>query len=416
MKRQQFSVAAGIDVHRDTVVVTVRKYRSDGEDGLETRTFETFRDTLEQMSQWLVNEQVEAVGLESTGVYWMPVVRVLQERASALQVLLINPSDIKRRAGRKTDVKDSQKISELVMYGNVCPSYLATYEQSELRRLTRCRTKLVADQTRYKNRVIKQLEASGVKLASVLSDSLGVSGRAMIEALLDGKTADETAQLARGVARRNIALFKRALNGAFTPATAFVLRQQLKLLDTVEHHLQAIDSEIQRLAKSLTDERALLCTAPGIDEVAAAAVLAETGADVSVFPTAKHCTAWAGICPGSEQSAGKSKQAPARKGNKYLRTILVQCSWAAVRATDSPYQAPFRKLCPRLGPKKAIMAIARKMLTAIFYMLRDRKPFQPPSAVPPPDHVRERLLRRHLKALQNLGFQIDVTRPLAGVS
>lgn len=416
MKRQQFSVVGGIDVHRDTVVVTVRRHRSDSDDALETRTFETFRDTLEEMCDWVIEQKVEVVGLESTGVYWMPVVRVLHERAPGLLVWLINPSDIKRRAGRKTDVKDSQKISELVMYGTVCPSYLATREQSELRRLTRSRTKLVADQTRYKNRVIKQLEASGVKLASVLSDSLGVSGRAMIEALLDGKTADETAQLARGVARRNIELFKRALNGAFTPATAFVLRQQLKLLDNVEHHLQAIEQEIERLARTLTEERALLCTAPGIDEIASAAVLAETGSDVSVFPTAKHCTAWAGICPGSEQSAGKSKQAPARKGNKYLRTILVQCSWAAVRTTDSPYQAAFRRLCPRLGPRKAILAIARKMLTAIYYMLRNRKPFQPPTAVPPPDHVRERLLRRHMKALQNLGFQVAVTQPLAGVS
>jgi transposase len=416
MKRQQFSVVAGIDVHRDTVVVSVRRHRADEEDAVETRTFETFRDALEAMTVWLIEQQVEVVGLESTGVYWMPVVRVLQERAGSLLVWLINPSDIKRRAGRKTDVKDSQKISELVMYGNVCPSYLASHEQSELRRLTRQRTKLVADQTRYKNRIIKLLEASGVKLASVLSDCLGVSGRTMIEALLEGKAAAEVAQLARGVARRNIGRIERALNGAFTPATAFLLRQQLKLLDTVENSLHAVDREIQRLALPLAKERALLCTAPGLDDIATAAVLAETGADVSVFPSAKHCTAWAGICPGSDQSAGKSKQAPARKGNKYLRTILVQCSWAAVRTTDSPYQSAFRRLCPRLGPKKAILAIARKLLTAVYYMLRDRKPFQPPTAVPPPEHVRQRLLRRHMKALQNLGFQVDVTLPLASVS
>jgi transposase len=416
MKRQQFTIAAGIDVHRDTVVVTVRKHRPDAEDQVQTRTFETFRDALEDMTTWLMEHQVQAVGLESTGVYWMPVVRVLHEKAKDLLVWLINPLDVKRRAGRKTDVKDSQKITELVMYGSVCPSYLASFDQSELRKLTRHRTKLIADQTRYKNRVIKQLEASGVKLASVLSDCLGASGRAMIEALLAGKTPTETAKLARGVARRKIGPLERALHGAFTPSTAFVLRQQLKLLDGVEEHLRALDQEIEKLASRLSDDRALLCTAPGIDEVAATAVLAETGPDVSVFPTAKHCAAWAGVCPGSEQSGGKSKQAPTRKGNKYLRTILVQCSWAAVRTQNSAYQSAFRRLCPRLGPKKAIMAIARKLLTALFYMLRDRKPFQHPGSVPPPEHVKERLLRRHLKALQNLGFQVSVTNPAPCVS
>jgi len=416
MKRQQFATAAGIDVHRDNVVVSLRRHRADAEDEIVTKTFETFRDSLEEMTRWLVHEGAEAVGLESTGVYWMPVVRVLQEQGKGLLVWLINPMDVKRGAGRKTDVRDSRRISELVMYGSVCPSYLAGAEQRELRRLTRHRTKLTADQTRYKNRVIKQLESSGVKLASVLSDCLGVSGRAMIEALLSGKDSDSAAELARGTARRSIPALRRALKGSFTPSTALVLRQQLALLDALEKQLQVVDLEIGTLAQKLAEERELLHSAPGIDEVASAAVLAETGPDVSVFPSAKHCTAWAGLCPGSEESAGKSKKAPARKGNKYLRTILIQCAWAAIRKTDSPYAAPFRRLCPRLGPKKAIMAIARKMLTAIYYMLRDRKPFAPPDTVPPPDHVRERLLKRYTKALQNLGFDITLANRVQGVS
>jgi transposase len=408
MKRHQFSVVAGIDVHRDTVVVTVRRHRSDSDDELETKTFETFRDSLEEMTQWIVERGAEAVGLESTGVYWMPVVRVVHEKAPKVLVLLVNPLEVKRRAGRKTDVNDSKRISELVMYGTLSPSYLAGPNQSELRKLTRHRTKLTADQTRYKNRIIKQLEASGVKLATVLSDCLGVSGRAMIDALLEGKGPAQAAELARGTARRNIPTLRRALQGSFTPSTSFVLQQQLALLDSTEERLRAVDVEIEKLATTLKQDRELLDSAPGVDQVASAAVLAETGADMSLFPSAKHLTAWAGLCPGSEESAGKSKRAPARKGNKYLRTILVQCSWASVRTKDSAFQAPFRRLCPRLGPRKAILAVARKMLTAIYYMLRDRRPFTPPDTVPPPEHVRQRLLRRHTKALENLGFAVTL--------
>jgi len=415
MKRQRFAIAAGIDVHRDTVVVTLRRHSVDGDDKLETKTFETFRDSLIEMTQWLVTEGTEAVGLESTGVYWMPVVRVLQEM-STLLVLLVNPLDIKRQAGRKTDVKDSVRISELVLYGLVSPSYLASREQSELRKLTRHRTRLTADQTRYKNRIVKELESSGVKLASVLSECLGVSGRAMIEALLDGKsTPEQIADLAQGVARRNIPTFKRAVQGAFTPSTAFVLRQLLRLLDDVDAQLSSIDVEIERLSQPLKEDRVLLHSAPGIGEVASAAVLAEIGGDMSVFPSARHCTAWAGVCPGSEESAGKSKSAPARKGNKFVRTILVQCSWAAVRTKGSIYQDTFRRLCPRLGPKQAIVAIARKMLTAIYYMLRDRVPFAPTRPADQSPELRARLLRRHMKALQDLGFDVGLT-PRATVS
>jgi transposase len=409
MKRQKFAVVAGIDVHRDTVVVTVRRHRPDSDDELETKTFETFRDSLEAMTQWIVERGAQAVGLESTGVYWMPVVRVLQEKTPKLLVSLVNPLDVKRRAGRKTDVNDSRRISELVMYGTLSSSYLAGPDQSELRKLTRHRTKLIADLTRFKNRIIKQLEASGVKLATVLSDCLGVSGRAMIDALLEGKDAAEAAQLARGTVRRNIPTLRRALQGSFTPSTSFVLRQQLALFDSSHERLREVDVEIEKLATTLKQDRELLHSTPGIDQLASAAVLAETGADMSLFPSAKHITAWAGLCPGSEESAGKSKQAPARKGNKYLRTILVQCSWASVRTKGSPFQVPFRRLCPRLGPKKAIVAVARKMLTAIYYMLRDRRPFSAPDTIPPPEHVRQRLLRRHTKALENLGFAVTLT-------
>jgi transposase len=408
--KNAFTTAAGIDVHRDSVVVSVRKKGAGVEDDqVETQTFGTFRDSLEKMTTWLVREHVEVVGLESTGVYWMPVVRVLQEKAPKLLVWLVNPLDVKRRAGRKTDRKDSRWISELVLYGMVAPSYLPSREQHELRKLTRHRTKLVADQTRYQNRILKELESSGVKLPSVMTDCLGKSGRAIIDALLVGTAPlDQIATLARGTLRKKIALIRRAIEGAFTPSTKIVLRQLLALYDLVDQQIAAIDEEARKLMTSQTAEQALATTMPGVDETSSSAILAETGIDMSVFPSSKHLTAWAGLAPGSEESAGKSKSAPARQGNKYLRTSLVQCAWAAIRTKGCFWKAVFLRLRARLGPKKAIVAIARKMLVALFHILRDRVPYQVPDQVPLPEHLKERIARRLTDKLQALGYTVSL--------
>jgi transposase len=412
-----FKVAAGIDVHRDTVVVSIRRKKTMTEDQVETRTFETFRDSLLEMSSWLRSNSVEAVGLESTGVYWMPVVRVLQEDQPSLLVWLVNPLDVKRRAGRKTDRKDSQWISELVLYARVAPSYLPSREQEELRKLTRHRTKLVADHARYSNRIIKELESSGVKLASVMTDCLGTTGRSIISALLaKQQPLDEIADLARGKLRKKIPLIRRALDGAFTPSTEAVLRQLLALSDLVDEQIGDVDARIAELMAREASAQALAMTVPGIRETSAAAVLAESGADMSVFASSKHITAWAGLSPGSNESAGKAKAAPARKGNKYLRTALVQSAWSAVRKKQGFWPVTFRKLRARLGPKKAIVAIARKMLVALYYVLRDATPYRDP-AVRPSEQQRKRLANRLTEKLRALGYAVSLLpTPPGGVS
>jgi transposase len=410
-----FTTAVGIDVHRDTVVVSVRKKGlAGGEDPVETRTFDTFRDDLVKMTQWLAAEGAEVVGLESTGVYWMPVVRVIQEQLPKVVVWLVNPLEVKARRGRKTDRKDSRRLSELVLYGQVTPSFVPSYQQSELRKLTRHRTKLVADQTRYTNRIIKELEGSGVKLASVLSDCLGKSGRAMIDALLEGKPTSYVAQLAKGVLRKKIPLIERAVAGAFTPSTKLVLRQLLRLLDEVTTQMSAADEEISKLMQPWQADRDLMVTSPGINEISSAAVIAEMGGDMALFGDAKHLTAWAGIAPGSEESAGKAKSAPVRKGNKYLRTVLVQCAWSAVKTKGAFWTAAFRRLRARLGPKKAIVAIARKMLVALFHILHDRTPYRPPEPPRPSPQQSERLVRRLLGKIEALGYAVQVTSPPSG--
>ena len=413
MKRQQFDIVGGIDVHRDVVVVTVRKHRRGGSDEVETQRFETFRDSLTAMASWLVDEGAEVVGLESTGVYWLPVVRALQEAAPKLAIQVLNPLEVKSRAGRKTDRKDSIRISELVMYGCVTPSFVPTWIQNELRKLTRHRTKLTADSTRYKNRIIKELECSGVKLASVVSDCLGKSGRAMIEALLDGgSTAEQIAQLARGKLREKIPLLIRAVDGSFTPSTAIVLRQLLAQYDAVQALIAAVDREIESRMQPYEADCQLADTIPGVDRVAAAAALAETGADMSLFPSARHLAAWTGLSPGSEESGGKSKRAPTRKGNKFIRTVLVQCAWSAVKTKDCVWRTTFRRLVTRLGPRKAIVAIARRMLLAYYHILRERRPYAPPSELPLPEPIRKKVARSLANRLKSLGFEVTL-KPMA---
>jgi len=409
--RAAFRTAAGIDVHRDTVVVSVRKKSTSAEDDrVETRTFETFRDALIQMVDWLQREAVEVVGLESTGVYWMPVVRALQEVAPKLTVWLVNPLDVKKRAGRKTDRKDSRWLSELVLYAMVTPSYIPSREQNELRKLTRHRTKLVADQTRYQNRILKELECSGVKLASVVTDCMGMTGRAIIDALLVGDPKVDIANLAKGSLRKKIPLIRRAIDGSFTPSTKLVLRQLLESFDRSMEQARAIDDEVRRLMQPWEADQNLVMTIPALKEISSAAVLAESGTDMSLFPSAKHLAAWAGLAPGSEESAGKAKRAPTRKGNKYLRTILVQCAWAAVRKKATFWTLAFRRLRSRLGPKKAIVAIARKMLVALFHILSEHAPYRDPEAPPSNPQIRERLARRFRDKLKALGYLVEITR------
>jgi transposase len=417
-----YSIAAGVDVHRDTIVATIRRRGAGSRDLVETRTFETFHDALREFAGWLRKESVETVGLESTGVYWKPVVRVLQEDAPKVTVWLVNPDHVKKVPGRKTDVMDSQWLSKLVMYGLILPSFLPSPEQEELRKLTRHRTKLVADQVRCKNRIHKELEASGVKLGSVCTDVMGKSGRLMIDALLSGcRDTKVIADLARGSLRKKIPLLERAVAGGFTPSCALVLRQLLAQHDALHGDIAALEAEIARLVRPLGDDLERLCAIPGLDHVAAAAVVAEMGCDMSLFSSAKKLTAWSGLSPGSNESAGKAKRTPTRQGDKYLRTILVQVAWAAVRTKTSIWRQKFGRLAPRLGPKKAIIAIARHLLVAIYYMQRDKVPYREPAALPVPLESRQRLLAKCTAQLVALGFQVHLStsedpQPEPGIS
>jgi transposase len=410
---RMFEVAAGIDVHRDKVVVSVRHRRGGGvADNLDTKTFETFYDELAAMTKWLQERGVEVVGLESTGVYWQPVVRAIQGSLPKAIVWLVNPAQVKKVPGRKTDVNDSQWLSKLVMYGLVSPSFLAPVELQELRKLTRHRTKLTSDQTRYKNRILKELESGGIKVATVCSDVFGKTGRALLDAMMKGETLDESsiAKLAQGNLRKKMPDLLRAVHCPLTPSTIVVLKQLLRRFDDLTNDISDLESEVRRLISPLAAEVQRLIQIPGVDEVAAAAILAETGGDMSVFPSAKHLASWGGLSPGSEESAGKSKPAPTRKGNKYLRTILVQVAMCARKTKGTFWQRKFRRLA-RLGPKKAAVAVARSLVGVIFHMLADRCDYREPDTVlPSPQRIRTRVAAL-TRQLESLGFKVALTTP-----
>lgn len=405
-----FNVAAGIDVHKETLVVSIRTPRTRRDKDAETRTFGTFHDDIVQMVAWLDENQVEVVGLESTGVYWKPAVRALRSLSPNRVVWLVNPAEVKRVPGRKTDVSDSQWLAFLTMYGLVSPSFVPTVHLDDLRKLTRFRVKLIGEQTSQKNRIVKELEASGVKLASVCSEPLGASGRAMIQALVEGaKTPAQIADLARGVLRKKLDELERAVSVPLGEASRFILRTLLEQLAQCDRTIESVDRQIQAMLEPYQKEVSLLDTIPGVNAISAAAIIAEIGPDMGVFESAKQLTAWAGLCPGSNESGGKPKHAPARKGNKYSRRAAVQSAWCAVRTKGSSWKAKFGLLCKRLGPKKAIVAIARKMLVAIYHMLREGKPYEPP---PPPKLSEKEISRRaqrHLQALAALGIQVNAT-------
>jgi transposase len=404
----------GVDVHRDTLVATVRKAGAKRA-SVETRTFETYADGIEALSRWLDEQDVPVVAMEATGVYFKPVVFALRKLAPHRLVWVVNPAVVKQLRGHKTDVSDSAWIAQLVMNGALRPSFIPEQQIEEMRMLTRYRTKMVQAKSATKNRIIKLVEAEGIKLASVVSDVLGKSGRAMLEALVEGtKSAEQIAELACGTLRSKKAELVRALRNPFNATARRILRC---LLDDLRHHegrVEELEAEIsQRLAAQYPKEVALLKEIPGLSDVSAAAVVAEIGADMSVFPTAQHLASWGGLSPGNHQSAGKSRKAPARPGNPWFRTILVQVAQMLPRKKNFPWRDFFhRTLRNTANYNKAILAVARKIAVTIFYVLRDGA-YRPPETRPLTSGDRARLQRKAVTQLEQLGFQVVLTEPKA---
>jgi transposase len=365
-----YPICGGIDVHAKMLVACLRDKGQ-----RETRTFSTMTDDLLRLRDWLVKSNCTHVAIESTGVYWKPVFNILE---GSLQVVLVNPLHVKAISGHKTDVRDAERLADLLAHDLVRPSFIPPPEIRQLRELTRYREGLVREQASVNNRVIKVLESGNIKLAQVASDALGASGRAMIRALVNGETdTAKLAELACGKLKRKNSELRRALDGRLTVAQRFVLREQLRRIEELEAALAQINEQIDQTCQShpkFEHCRALLQTIPGIGQRVAEIIIAEIGVEVEAkFPTDKHLASWCGLCPGNNASGGKRKSGRTRDGNTYLRSALVQAAWAAQRAKNTYLSAQYRRLARRINKKKAAIAVAHSLIVIVYYVLvRDR--------------------------------------------
>jgi transposase len=366
----------GIDVHKETVVACVRSVGPCGKIANDVRTFGTTTRALLELGDWLAEVGVAAVAMESTGVYWKPVWNLLEGRATKegelIALMLVNARHVKNVPGRKTDVKDCQWIAQLLGAGLLSPSFVPDRPQRDLRDLTRQRVQLIQDKTRVANRLQKILEDANIKLASVATDVLGVSGRDMLRALIEGnKTSAQMAELARMKLRAKIPHLTEALSGGVTDHHRFMLKTLLDQVEYLEQKVEAFDARIEAVMTPLELEAVTrIDEIPGFDRRAAENVLAEIGTDMGRFPTSGHLASWAGMCPGNNESAGKRRGGRVTEGDKWLKRTLSQAGWAASRKKASYFQAQHRRLTKRRGPKRATMAVGHSQLCVIYEMLK----------------------------------------------
>lgn len=396
---------AGIDVGKTFVVVCVMIGPANGEAQAEIRKFGTMNSSLEQLREWLEECGCTHVVMESTGAYWKPILHVL-EKSPKLHIVLANSQQVKGLRGHKTDPCDSQWLAHLLRHGMIRASYIPPLAIRELRALTRRRKQLVRAGAQERNRVQKELEESNIKLGNVLSDVFGLSGQLMLEALVEGKAnPEQIAQLAQRQARKKIPQLQAALEGhRLGMVQRELIQLSLQHMAVLEEHIERLDESIFRhiQAAGLQTEHDLLQTIPGVKRQAAAAILAELGPDMTVFGTAPKCSSWSGVCPGNNESAGKKKRAPVMRGNPWLRSTLVECAWAGANKKDSVLQHRYQRLCPRLGHKRAIVAVAHALVLTVFDVLSHHRPFEGVGADPLPPPKLQRLVRHHTRRLRTL--------------
>lgn len=398
---------AGLDVHKQNVVACVLHNRPDGKTAKETRTFSTMLPGLEALRDWLVEQGCSHAGMEATGVYWKPVYNVLESR---LDLLVVNAEHIKAVPGRKTDVKDAEWIAELVRHGLVRSSFIPERDQRDLRELTRYRAALTEDRSRVVNRLQKALEGANIKLASVLSDIMGVSGQRILDALLAGETDTEAmADLAHWRVQTKRAALEQSLMGQLSSRLSFVVGQQLRQIRGLDEQIEACDAAVEQEMRPFDVEIARLDAIPGIARRGAENILAETGSDLSRWSTVAQFIAWSGLCPGNKASGGKRRRARTRKGNPWLKRALTEAAWAAGRTKNSYLGARFRQLSARIGLKRAIVAVGREILTIIYYLITRQRHYQDLGVDYLEERDRSAIQKRAVRQLEKLGYQVGLT-------
>ena len=397
---------SGLDVHKQTVVACVR-IAGDGAPLQEVRTFGTTTSALLQVADWLESHGVTVVAMEATGVYWKPVWHVLEGH---FELVLANAAHVKNVPGRKTDVNDATWLADLLAHGLVRSSFVPPVAIQELRTLTRTRKQLVRERTAHAQRIDKVLEDANLKIGSLLSDTLGKSGRAVLQAIVDGHTQPE--HLADCISSRVKATrpeLLEALHGRISQHHRFMLRLHLGQVDAIDQAITAIETEVSLGLDPFRQAAKLLSTMPGLSEVASNVVIAEIGLDMSRFATPAHLLSWACLCPRNDESAGKRRSTRVRKGGKWLKTTMVQAAWAAVRVKGSYLQAQFHRIRARRGAKKAIIAVAASMLTAAWHMLRSGSEWRELGGGFFDRADAEKTAQRLIRRLQQIGYVVQAT-------
>ena len=439
---------AGLDVHKKTVVVCCLTPGADGTPKRESRTFSTMTQDLLALSDWLASLGITHVAMEATGEFWKPVHTILE---ATFTVLVVNAHHIKTVPGRKTDVKDAEWLADLLRHGLLRPSFIPPLPQRDQRDLTRQRTNLVQDRATVVNRLQKVLEWANLKLSSVATDVTGVSARAMLQAIIEGEAEPAAlADLAHGRLRTKRAALEQALTGRLRQHHRYLLAQHLLHLDFLDEQIEELEQQVARMiapdppvdvppasrvaetsrehaaeegaaearagaVMSWSDAVELLDTIPGVGRRAAEQIVAESGTDMGRFASAAHLASWAKVCPGNHESAGKRGSAKTGQGNRWLRSVLVQAAWAAVKVKDSHLAGVYHRLAGRRGVKRAIMAVAHRILVAAYYMLREQAPYREPGAPPANEERKANLLGRMLKRIEKLGYTVSL-EPIEAVA
>jgi transposase len=397
----------GLDVHQATVVACLLMVRQDGKVQKQMRTFGTTTRELVGLREWLLSEGCTHVAMESTGVYWKPIYAILE---GALEIVVANAQHIKKVPGRKTDVKDAEWIAELLCHGLLRSSFVPPKPIRELRDLMRYRRKLVESQAAERNRLLKVLETANIKLASVATDVFGMSGRLMLRALIAGKaTPQEMAELAKGLLRKKIPELELALEGKLEQHHRFLLELQLQRLEAAEKDLAVLELHIRQKLEPYAAQLALLDEIPGVDWTLAAVIIAELGVDMSVFGSVSQLASWAGVCPGNNESAGKRKSSRVPSGNVYLKSGLVEAANAAARAKGTYLRDKFFRLKARRGYKRAVVAIAHKILVAIYHMLSQQVSYNDLGDLYLDQLNKNHLTRNLVHRLERLGYALTLT-------
>ena len=397
-----------LDVHKRQVTACVHVPDRKGKRTELRAEFQTMTPDLLAMRDWLKGLGVSCVAMEATGVYWKPVYHLLEDD---FELLLVNAQHVKNVPGRKTDVGDAQWLCQLLEHGLLRASFVPPKPIRELRDLTRYRKSLVWERAREANRLQKLLEDANIKLSDVASDVLGASGRAMLAALCEGNNDPAAlAELARGKLRAKLPALETALQGRFSSHHALLLSHLLSHIDYLDQSIDSLSAEIEERLDPFAQQRELLCTIPGVAERTAEVILAELGPDMGRFPSHRHAASWAAICPGNDESAGKRKTGKTRKGDRWLRTALVEAAnSAAGRTKDTYLRAQYLRVKRRQGHKKAIVAVAHSILVAAYYILRDQVPYQELGGdffIRRQDQ--ERLTQRLVRQLERLGQRVTL--------